>query len=207
MNNFRKIEKITKAIKNGVKNLTEDSFLYVHYPFCLNFCHFCLYKIHRYDKVMSDKFLKCYKREISLYAEALSGFKFRNIHIGGGTPSLVSPKLLTSPLNKLVNFKNLERFVMEVFPRDDLADYLKELKRYNVSKIQLGIQTLNEKILKNENRLVSKKTILNSLKILSKSNLIWSVDLIYGFKNEDILGRDYVSELETILNFSPGGFH
>lgn len=207
MKDINKVKKFNKLAKVALKNLNKDTFLYINYPFCLNHCKFCIYKIHKYSKIDSDKFLKLYNREILLYAKKLNGFKFKNIHIGGGTPNLISPKLLIEPLNNIVDFNNIERFVVEVFPRDDLSEYIKELKKYNITKIQLGVQTLNEKILRSENRIVSTKTIINCMKVLSKSNFIWSVDLIYGFNKEDSYQRDYIRELETILSFTPLGIH
>jgi len=198
---------INSALKCELKNINKDTILYVNYPFCQNFCNFCIYKVHHYNQTDSNKFLKYYKKEISLYAKILKDFKFKNIHIGGGTPNLISPELLIKPLTKLVNFSNLERFIIEIFPCDNFESYLKKLKKYNVTKVQLGVQTLNEKFLKQENRKVSKKTILNCLKILSKSNLIWSVDLMYGLKNESFCYDNRIAEFKDILAFRPHGVH
>lgn len=198
---------INRALRAGLKDIKEDTILYLNYPFCLNFCNFCIYKVHRYNQKDSDEFLKYYNKEISLYAKFFNDFKFKNIHIGGGTPNLAPPELLIKPLMKLADYNNLDRFIIEVFPRDDFGKYLEKLKKFNVTKIQLGVQTLNEKILYQENRKVSKKIILDCLDVLSKSDFIWSVDLMYGFKNEDIFQRDYISELDTIIDFMPKGIH
>jgi len=204
---LKKSRNINIMLERELKNIEEDTILYINYPFCQNFCNFCIYKVHCYDQNNSNEFLKYYNKEILLYAKILKGFKFKNIHIGGGTPNLVSPESLIKPLMKLVNFNNLERFIIEIFPCDNFESYLKKLKKYNVTKVQLGVQTLNEKILKQENRKVSKKTILNCLKILSKSDLIWSVDLIYGFENESYYCNNRIAELKDILTFRPHGVH
>jgi oxygen-independent coproporphyrinogen-3 oxidase len=187
--------------------LGDDSFLYVNYPFCPSFCRYCIYKLHKYTKADSDEFLKYYQREILLLAEKLNGFKFKNVHIGGGTPNLVDPELIIKPLQKLADFDEVSRFVVEIFPRQGLDECLKKLKKYHITKIQLGVQTLNEDLLKQENRATSKQTVMQCIAALSKSRLIWSLDLIYGFDHEDKFQRDYVSELKTLLQYHPSGFH
>lgn len=200
-------KKINQAVKSLLGKTRDDAFLYVNYPFCLNFCRFCVYKNYRFNRKSSADFLADYRQEISLRAKALDGFKFKNVHLGGGTPNLIPPQSLIGPLSKLVDFEKVERFVVEVYPKADFKKYLAQAEKYQVGKIQLGVQTLNERILKSEHRPTAQKIILNCLKTLSQSGLIWSVDLIYGFKNEKKFKRDYLTELKTILDYRPSGVH
>ena len=206
-NLVNKERRIDQVLKREIKKLKKDTILYINYPFCSNFCNFCIYKVHLYNQADSKEFLDYYKKEISLYADALRGFKFRNVHIGGGTPNLIPPNFLIEPLKKVIDFNNLDRFIIEVFPSENLGKYLDELKKYNVTKIQLGVQTIDEKILKQENRKVSKKAILNSIKALSERDFIWSVDLMYGFKNDSLYKKNRISEFQKIISFNPNGIH
>jgi oxygen-independent coproporphyrinogen-3 oxidase len=207
MNTKTSNKSANKLIDASLKNIRGDAFLYVHYPFCANRCRYCIYYLDNFSGEKSDDYLKLYNKEILLYAKILSDYKFKNIHIGGGTPNLVSPEALIKPLSKLVNFERLEHFTIEAFPADDFKEYLEKLKKYNVKKINLGIQTIDKKILESERRIVPIRTLLRCLKILSKSNLLWSTDLIYGFNEEDNSSRDYSTELKTILDYNPTGFH
>ena len=208
--NTRKIKERFHFLKNKVNFETlvdDDIFLYVNFPFCSNLCDFCIYKIQIYDKEECNKFLESYNKEIEIYSKLIKNKKFKNVHIGGGTPNLISPELLIGPLGKLVDFDNINRFVVEVFPRHDLSEYLEILRKYNVTKIQMGVQTLNKDILAQEGRKVTKDLILSCLDILNKSGYIWSVDLVYGFKCEEKFNRDYVIELNETLKFNPYGIH
>ncbi|MBU1177461.1 radical SAM protein [Patescibacteria group bacterium] len=206
-NIFKQSRGIEKILRLELKKIRKDSLLYINYPFCSNFCNFCIYKPCLYNQFNSDEFLKYYNKEILLYADILNGFKFKNVHIGGGTPNLVSPELLIKPLEKLVDFNNLERFIVEILPCDDFESYLEELKKYNVTKIQLGVQTLNDNILKQENRRTSRKVILDCLKTLAESDFIWSVDLMYGFRNELLYCNNRLNEFKQVLDFHPNGMH
>jgi coproporphyrinogen III oxidase-like Fe-S oxidoreductase len=163
--------------------------------------------LHRYTKADSDKFLRYFQKEVQLLAGYLDGFKFKNIHLGGGTPNLIDPEPIIAPLQKLVDFHDLSRFVVEVAPREGLSEFIEKLGKYNVTKIQLGIQTLNEGLLEQENRAISGDTIMQCVETLSKCDLIWSVDMIYGFDNEDRFQRNYIEELNTLLQRNPLGFH
>ena len=190
-----------------ISALTEDSFLYVHYPYCSDFCRYCIYKLHRYTKKESDLFLRYYRKEISQLAGKLKHFKFKNIHIGGGTPNLIDPERIIEPLKALVDFSQLSRFVLEIFPRNDCKEYIQKSKRYGVTKMQLGVQTLNDDLLHQENRLVDRPTIEKCLETLSRSGILFSVDMIYGFENEKEYDRDYISELNELLSYHPSGLH
>jgi len=206
MNNLNIIKKYNSIIRKNLQNLGKDTELYVNYPFCANRCKYCIYHIAKYTQRDSNLFLKYYNKEIDLYVKYLKNFKFQEIHIGGGTPNLTSPKFLIEPLKKIVNFKKIKHFVVEIYPRHDLKKYLDDLKKYNVTKIILGVQALNDEVLKNENRFVTVKTIIDNFKILSKSNLTWSVDLIYGLNSRG-MEQNYLAELKTILQYRPHGLH
>ena len=197
----------SEIIRSKLSGLRADTILYVNYPYCTNFCRFCIYKIQKHTKQKQDIFLRYLSKEINLYKKYIGNFQFKNLHIGGGTPNLCNPKLLIEPLQDLVELDKLERFVMEIFPSENLTKYLEQLAPYKVKKIQLGVQTLNDNILKAENREVSSKTILDNMKILSKSQYAWSVDLIYGFDKEKKFGRNYKEELKRILKYEPDGIH
>jgi len=197
----------TKFIKNNISNFKdEDSVLYVNYQFCVNKCKYCIYHIDKYSPDKSKTFLKYLKKEADIYSKFLSGKKFKEIHIGGGTPNLVQPEMLMGAFEKLADFNKIKNFVLEIFPNQNLEKYLQNLMGYGVTKVILGVQSLNQNILQNENRLVRVETIKNNFEILKNSGLSWSVDLIYGLGGNKI-DYDYISELKQILVYEPSGFH
>jgi len=187
--------------------LGDDAFLYVNYPFCSKLCGFCIYKLHRYSEAASRRFLSDLAMEASLLADLLDGHRFRNLHVGGGTPNVVPPDALLGNLGRLVDFANLERFVVETSPRVGFQAYLDAIRPYNVTKVQLGVQTLDDGILRQEGRDTTRETILSCIETLEKSDFIWSVDLVYGFQNEERSRRDHLGELDTLLEHQPTGFH
>ena len=95
-------------IKKYLKSLNKETTLYINYPFCASRCNYCIYHIDQFNLKKSNLFLECYKKEIELYVNKLNNFNFIDIHIGGGTPNLVSAEDLVSPLGKIVNFKKIK---------------------------------------------------------------------------------------------------
>lgn len=197
-----------KLIIPDLKNIGPEHKLYFHFPFCARKCRFCVYfdkkNVGLFSKRKSDQFLEYFEKEIELYARYLKRNDFEYVHIGGGTPNLISPKSLFSRINRIVDFKKTKCLVLEVFPKVDLETYLEQLDFLPEKKISIGIQSLNEKVLRRENRFVSKKIMLDNLKMLSESGLTWAVDLIYGLESQHRYQvADYLKELEKILSYRP----
>ena len=63
--------------------------IYVHFPFCERKCRYCdFYSITDLNRI--PEFLDGLKKEMQLAGD--SGIKADTLYIGGGTPSLLTPK-------------------------------------------------------------------------------------------------------------------
>ena len=72
--------------------------IYIHIPFCDHKCIYCdFYSIIKTDNVSG--FVNSIKNEISSYDGMLKGMEITSIFFGGGTPSLLAPKLIGEILN------------------------------------------------------------------------------------------------------------
>ena len=74
--------------------LTDEINVYVHVPFCKQFCSFCGYFKTIYEENLQADFVDAVVAEIALRAESLYGKVIKTLHFGGGTPSLLSPQQL-----------------------------------------------------------------------------------------------------------------
>ena len=77
--------------------------VYLHWPFCESKCPYCDFNSHVRDSFDEAAFLAAYKKELTLY-ENFHGRKINTIFFGGGTPSLMSPKLVENILAALQDF-------------------------------------------------------------------------------------------------------
>ena len=167
--------------------------IYIHIPFCKSICSYCDFCKFFYDEKRVDEYL------ISLEKEIKKNYKndlVKTIYIGGGTPTSLSLNQLDKLLSITNVFNNdLEEFTIET--NIDLSiDKIKLLKKYNINRVSIGVQTINNKHLKFLNRNHTKEDIINLVKNL-KSNGIdnINIDLMYGFQNQTL------KELEEDLNF------
>lgn len=150
-----------------------------------------------------DSYLVALKKEIALQANYLQGEKIQTLYWGGGTPSLLSSsqiESLMSELQKYFSFSPDLEWTIEINPEQASSDYLSELKKMKINRLSIGIQSLNDTILRSLNRKHCSKEALHAIENALKvgfDNL--SIDLIYG-----ILERkkdQWAAELNTVLTY------
>jgi oxygen-independent coproporphyrinogen-3 oxidase len=67
--------------------------VYVHWPFCASKCPYCDFNSHvRREPVDEGRFVAAFRREIGWWAARTLGRTVSSVFLGGGTPSLMSPK-------------------------------------------------------------------------------------------------------------------
>src|SRR5688572_31524196 len=78
--------------------------LYLHIPFCRKRCKFCYFRVYT-DKNAHDvdTYCRALEHEIGLVSQlpVMGGRPFRFVYFGGGTPSFLSAKQLTSLVDRL----------------------------------------------------------------------------------------------------------
>lgn len=108
------------------------------------------------------------------------------IYFGGGTPSLLSEKEIFSLLEKiykLYNVSNNAEVTLECNPDDLTDEKLKELKRLEINRLSIGLQSFDEEELAWMNRAHTAKQSESSVKRAQDrgfENI--TIDLIYGSK-------------------------
>ncbi|MES2762900.1 MAG: radical SAM family heme chaperone HemW [Bacteroidota bacterium] len=163
--------------------------IYIHIPFCKKACHYC--DFHFSTSLQNKEALvKSILSEIDLRINYLSDKKIETIYLGGGTPSLLTEKesfLILEKIYKLYQVSNDAEITFECNP-DDLSDEkLKELKRLEVNRLSIGLQSFDEEELIWMNRAHTAKESEASVKRAQDrgfENI--TIDLIYGSKFSNI---------------------
>ena len=132
--------------------------LYIHIPFCRKRCKFCYFKVYT-DKNASEieLYLDALIKENELYSltRAFQGRQLRFAYFGGGTPSYISEKqlhYLVAGLNRHVSWGNAEEVTFECEPGTLQKSKLKALKEIGVTRLSLGIEHFDDKILEANGR-------------------------------------------------------
>ena len=157
---------------------------YIHIPFCNTICNYCDFCKVYYDKKYINSYLNSLKQEIeSRYNDEL----LDTIYIGGGTPTSLDLNELEKLLQILTTFninKTIE-YTIESNIESLTIDKIKLLKRYGINRVSLGVQSFNDKILKELNRHHDKNMVFKVVKNLKDNGITnINIDLIYGVNND-----------------------
>lgn len=169
--------------------------LYIHIPFCHHICPYCDFLKFLPIKKYCDKYIEVLLEELK---NLNISHRLKTIYIGGGTPSAI---LLTPLLKKLQDYiaKDTE-FTIECNVLDINDTLLKEYQNYHVNRISLGVQALDDRILKVLGREHNKNDAIKAIKCIKKYIKNINVDLIYGFLELD--NKTLLNELEEYIKLN-----
>ena len=177
--------------------------LYVHVPFCKKKCNYCnFYSISEFSADLMEAYLDAVIVDITSYNNPL----IDTIYIGGGTPSIIPVRLMDKFLAKLfgsVTYRS-EEFSFELNPESASYNYLELLKSFGVSRVSLGVQSTDNKILKFLGRIHSKKEIYTAVDYICKlfNADEMSMDIIYDIPT---VSFDKIKKtLDDVIALSPG---
>lgn len=127
--------------------------LYVHIPFCRKRCHFCYFKVFTgVNAAQVNDMLDKLVLELEMYAQKafINGRKLDFVYFGGGTPSYLSVKQLTSLTDRLKAFlpwDDTHEVAFECEPGTLTEDKLKAIKDIGVTRLSLGVENFDSDIL------------------------------------------------------------
>lgn len=164
--------------------------LYIHIPFCESLCTYCgcNTRITRNHSV-GRPYVKTVLQEWKLYLERLGrdrrdGVPVTEIHLGGGTPTFLTPdelrELMEGILEKCRILPGAE-FSMEADPRVTRREHLEVLASLGFRRLSLGIQDFDPRVQDVVHRIQSEdqvREVTEMARELGYTSI--NYDLIYG---------------------------
>lgn len=147
--------------------------LYVHLPYCKGICLFCPFNRYHLDDDTLNRYLDSVLIELDLILERIrkESLGIRTVWVGGGTPTELSAvqldKVLTGIRDRL-DIGDVE-YTVEAIPGSVDEEKIKVLRKHNVTRISLGVQSLREDYLLYFNRRHTKKDVLSTIALLRES--------------------------------------
>jgi oxygen-independent coproporphyrinogen-3 oxidase len=132
--------------------------LYLHIPFCRKRCKFCYFKVFTERNANEiETYVSALSREIELVSKqpAMGGRPFRFVYFGGGTPSFLSAKQLTSLVDRLranIHWDQAEEVTFECEPGTLSEAKLKTIRELGITRLSLGVENFNDQILEENGR-------------------------------------------------------
>ena len=162
--------------------------IYLHVPFCRSFCTYCDFYSEIACRDRDAQQFQAYADAVCAEAQRRRGEidatrNLNTLYIGGGTPSVLPLSLLRQMAAQLITGGFIE-FTIEVNPEDIVEKgeaYVRGLLSLGVNRISMGVQSLDDGILRWMNRRHDADRARQAFRILRKAgaeNI--SGDLIFG---------------------------
>lgn len=175
--------------------------LYIHIPFCKQKCFYCDFPSYASIDYLRKDYVKALCKEIE---EKAIDYKIKSIFIGGGTPSYLETKEIDKLL-KTISKLDLEEgmeFTMECNPGALEEEKLKTMIEGGVNRISMGLQAVQNSLLKDIGRIHTFKEFTENFNLARKvgfKNI--NVDLMFGLPNQSF--DEWKESLETIASLNP----
>lgn len=178
--------------------------LYIHIPFCQKKCYYCDFISYPDRQDLTDKYFNYLKKEIDMYSDKIKDYCLDTIFIGGGTPSIVDGKYiyeLINHLGKRININNLKEVTIETNPKTLDEQKLSIYKEAGINRISIGLQTLDNRLLKKIGRIHTVEDFYESYNLVRKwgfDNV--NVDIMFNLPDQTI--NDVLNTLKRVIELS-----
>lgn len=182
--------------------------VYVHIPYCIKKCSYCDFNSHAVPNLAEEElsYTQALQRQIEFWKQEFQDgpdFEIQSIFFGGGTPSLFSGDSILKILQSLQSLAKLHPRCEVTLEMNPLAGGKAKMESYlkaGVNRISMGVQSLNDRLLKDLGRVHDANEAIGTLQDLFEvgfSNV--SVDLMYGLAKQSL--EDLTETLKRVLDY------
>ncbi|MDX2484401.1 MAG: oxygen-independent coproporphyrinogen III oxidase [Pseudodonghicola sp.] len=181
--------------------------LYVHVPFCRRLCWFCAC---RTQGTQTDApviaYLETLKAELALLGQRLpEGVTLSRLHWGGGTPTLLSPAMMTDLAKAIFDVAPMgpdAEFSVEIDPNEIDAARLDALAAAGMNRASIGIQDFDEEIQKAIGRIQGYELTRQTVEMIRGHGIkSLNADILFGLPHQT---RTRMTEsVQKLLSLAP----
>jgi oxygen-independent coproporphyrinogen-3 oxidase len=168
--------------------------LYLHVPFCAAKCNYCAFYSEAGSAAKMDDYVEAVLSELDRSVAALGkcghSLAPTTIFFGGGTPSLLPVSLMRRILECLRRYlplKGVSEWTIECNPSTVSIEKAKLFREFGVNRISMGVQSLDDELLKTIGRVHSVKAAVESyekLRVAGFDNI--NLDLMFGLPGQTL---------------------
>ena len=178
--------------------------LYVHVPFCAQKCRYCDFDSRSFAPCDLDAALDAYFEQLYARLDAFGRTgalgQIRTVYVGGGTPSLAGERLVELA-RRIVAWCTPVEFTCEANPESLTAPLACELAGAGVTRISLGVQTLDNDELAAIGRIHDADRALAAVATVKDAGLDVSCDLMCGLPGQT--AANWQRTLDGVLAAAP----
>ncbi len=180
--------------------------LYIHIPFCVKKCDYCdFYSVSGRNEDKMDDYLTALCLHLTESAPAAESYLVDTIYFGGGTPSHFGGSRLATILRCIRKYYRIAKkceITVELNPDSTDASLLTELRKAGVNRLSMGVQSANDKELKQIGRLHNfhqAEEALQTARKVGYDNI--SLDLIYGLPGQTM--ESWQESVNRLIELEP----
>ena len=183
--------------------------IYISVPWCHSQCNSCSYFISTIKKGSRklEEYALLLEKQIDSFRGLLSleDKKCHAIYFGGGTASLLDARLISNLIQKISSAFTLSsncEITLEGNPLDFRYYYLEHVRETGVNRLSIGLQSLDDGVLKILNSPHNAGDGINALENALRTNFITiNTDLIYGIPSQSY--QSWIDTLEKVVELHP----
>lgn len=163
--------------------------VYVHIPFCREQCTFCgCNMVVSGRREPGTRYLDALERQIDSLALPSGAIEVARIHLGGGTPTWLSPEELTRLFRMLyVRFRLVDgaEVSVEADPEVTTDEQVDTMRSLGVNRLSMGVQSFDPVVLAAVNRPQRQTRVAAILERARKLGMYSAnLDLMYGLPSQ-----------------------
>ncbi len=180
--------------------------LYIHIPFCVRKCHYCDFLSVPADEAEMEAYIQALLMEIESYRNSKwSERSIRTLFIGGGTPSVLSEKQITSVFDKLKDVFCLEEdceITIEANPGTVTKQKSRCYFDNGINRISIGLQSTDDQMLRRLGRIHTYDQFLETYAWVRDAGINnVNIDMMSALPGQNV--RSYCEGLEKVMALEP----
>lgn len=178
--------------------------LYLHIPFCRAKCLYCDFDSRALTGCALEEVIGAYCEGLSAQVDAhgnageLSAVE--TVYVGGGTPSLLGGRLV-GLVDLVRSYCEPVEFTCEANPESFTLDLAQALRAAGVTRISLGVQSLNASELKAIGRIHSAEQAMLAVAQAKAAGFSTSCDLMCGLPGQTL--DTFADTLRSLVTLNP----
>lgn len=185
--------------------MTDTLGLYLHIPFCRRKCLYCDFPSYAGLEKWMEPVVERMAADLRTAGERLSGASVGTMYVGGGTPSLLPPKLLSALLlsaRRAFPFKADAECSMELNPGTATEEGLDAMVRGGINRVSVGVQSASDTLLKALGRIHTFEDARRSVQMIRRHGIEnLNLDMMLGLPGQTL--SDVQETLDAFFSLKP----
>ena len=181
--------------------------LYVHLPWCIRKCPYCDFNSHEMSnrsELPEQRYLDALVADLDAALPLIWGRPIHSIFIGGGTPSLFSPRAIDRMLGDIRARLKLDadcEITLEANPGTFEKDRFRAFRAAGVTRLSVGVQSFNDAHLKALGRVHDRAQAIAAVQEAAQAFDTFNLDIMYALPGQTLAQLD--QDLDQALALAP----